>query len=201
VACKRLKPETYWPSYQLERNCQHKSISAEEHDVNDFQSSLTTQCSFLHRSCLGTPFSILSFQLRVKWMHPLPVNRLNTLPSFLQRRICLMARTRMFLWSSLITYGIRFVQSFRFPPVVGEDTISTCWRDSHCRRNCRAWHTALMFKDRFYFFHVALIRRRCWASTLRGIVCMSRPFLMTYTHRRTVSYEEASVRKLSFKDL
>jgi len=35
------------------------------------------------------------------------------------------------LWNPLCT-------NFSFPHAVGEDTISTSWRDSHCRSNCRA---------------------------------------------------------------
>ena len=48
----------------------HESISAEEHDMHDFQSTLTEPHNFLPQWHLGTPFSILSFLLTVKWTHP-----------------------------------------------------------------------------------------------------------------------------------
>jgi hypothetical protein len=38
--------------------------------VLEFQSTLTVLCNFLPWWHLGVPFSILLFQLRVKWMHP-----------------------------------------------------------------------------------------------------------------------------------
>jgi len=47
----------------------YKSILAEEHDVHDFQNTLTVLCNFLPQ-CLDMPFSILSFHQRVKWMQP-----------------------------------------------------------------------------------------------------------------------------------
>ena len=48
------------------RMVMYKSISAKEHDVHDFQSTLTAPCNFLPRLQLGTPVNILSSQLRVK---------------------------------------------------------------------------------------------------------------------------------------
>jgi len=48
----------------------HKYISAEEPDLDDFQSTLTALWNVLPWWCLGAPFSILSFQLRVDWMNP-----------------------------------------------------------------------------------------------------------------------------------
>jgi len=52
----------------------HKSISAAEHDVHNFQSTLTVPCNFLPLWCLDTPFRILLLQLRVKWMHAWIIN-------------------------------------------------------------------------------------------------------------------------------
>jgi len=49
-------------------------ISAEEHDVQNFQSTLTALCSFLPWWLLSMPFSVLSFQLSVIWVYPLLIN-------------------------------------------------------------------------------------------------------------------------------
>ena len=59
-----------------------------------------------------------------------------------------------------------------FPRAVGEDTVNTWCRDSDFFSNCRAWNTARVFKDRFHFFHMAFICRRCWCSTARSIICL-----------------------------
>ena len=133
----------------------HNSISVEEHDMYVFQSTLIMQCSFLPRWRLGKPFGILSFQLRVKWMHALLVNSLN---KFQECTSFISLMPQMgggknthgslviveHVWNPLCT-------DFSFTQAVGEDTISTCWRNSICRNNCRAWHTESTFKDRFYF--------------------------------------------------
>ena len=43
----------------MARDGQAKSISAEVHDVHNFQSTLTAPCNILPRWRLGTPFIIL----------------------------------------------------------------------------------------------------------------------------------------------
>jgi hypothetical protein len=65
-------------------------------------------------------------------------------------------------WTHVCTY-------VSFSRAVGEDTVNTWWRDFDFCSNCRAWNTAHAFKDRFHFFLVAFIRRRCWCCTARGI--------------------------------
>jgi len=60
--------------------------------------------------------------------------------------------------------------NFLFPQAVGKDMVNTCWRDSDFCRNCHALNTVHTFKDRFHLFHVAYVHRRCWCSTVRGII-------------------------------
>jgi len=147
----------------------NKSISAEVHDVYDFQNTLTAPCSFRPRLRVGTPFVILYFQLRVIWMHPWLqtlecyrgmhwLNFSNAADGWLQEEHA---------W--LFGHGWAHVwTNFSFPQAVGKDTVNTCWRDSDFFSNCRAWNTARALKDRFHFFHGALIRRRCRCCICEG---------------------------------
>jgi len=63
-----------WPSHQLARDGQEQVHFAWRSDVHDFRSIVAEPWNFLPRRRLGTPFSILSFQLRVERMHPWLVN-------------------------------------------------------------------------------------------------------------------------------
>jgi hypothetical protein len=60
----------HWPWYQLARDGQ-----AQAHfGWRTWQSTQTVPCNFLPQ-WRGAPFSILSYQLRVKLMHPWLINR------------------------------------------------------------------------------------------------------------------------------
>jgi len=52
----------------------YNSTLAQEHDIHDLQSTLTGLCCFLPWWYLGMPFNILSFQLRISWMHTWLIN-------------------------------------------------------------------------------------------------------------------------------
>jgi hypothetical protein len=190
----------HWPPYQFVRNCQYNSISYEGIDVNDFQSNLTTRCSFFHRSRLGTPVSILSFHLWRQMNASIDSQPFKytafTSPTSHMVGVRNTHDPLVFIehiWNPLCT-------NFSFPLAVCEDTIITYWRDSHCRRNCCAWHAVLTYK-RQTTFSMYPYPLPVWGTTGRDIVCLSLPFLMTFIHQRTASYEEASVPTHSLKYL
>ena len=69
----------HWSPHQLARDDQAQDHFAWRSDVHDFQSIVTEQRNFLARWRLGTPFNILSSQLRFERMHPWFVNRQNAI--------------------------------------------------------------------------------------------------------------------------
>jgi hypothetical protein len=132
----------------------HKSISNEEHDMHDFQSTLTVLCNFLPRWHLGTKFNILSFQMRVKRMHPPLVSHYymtkGWTASFLQCCRWVVERgTHLALWSLLNMCQIHFAQTL-VSQGCWQDMVNTGLRDSDFCSNCRAWNTVHIFKDRFH---------------------------------------------------
>ena len=89
--------------------------------------------------------------------------------------------------------------NFLSPQAVGKDMVNTCWRDSDFCRNCHALNTVHTFKDRFHLFHVAYVHRRCWCSTVRGIIWLFlaifnniHPSVNSFTWRSIVSLNLSS---------
>jgi hypothetical protein len=67
------------------------------------------------------------------------------------------------IWTPLCT-------NFSFPKAAGEDTVNIYWKGSDFHINCRSLNTCV--QGRISLFHVTFIRRRCWGSTARGIICL-----------------------------
>ena len=108
-----------------------------------FQSTPTVPYNCLPWSCWGTPFSILSFRVRVKQMHAYLINHQNAIKecialiSPMLQMGCGKMNTHCFLirdehiWNALST-------NFLFPQTVDEKRVNTCWRDSNFCSNCHA---------------------------------------------------------------
>jgi hypothetical protein len=69
------------------------------------------------------------------------------------------------IWTPLCT-------NFSFLKAAGEDVVNIYWTDSDFHSKRRSLNTASAFKDRFHLFHVTFMRRLCWGSNARGIICL-----------------------------
>ena len=127
-----------------------------------FQNTLIAPCNCLPWLCWGMPFSILSFWVRVKWMHAYLINHQNAIKecTALISPMLQMGGGKMNTHHSLIRVEHMWTAlstNFLFPQTVVEERVNTCWRDSNFCSNCHAWNTVHAFKDRLHLFNVAFI--------------------------------------------
>jgi hypothetical protein len=139
---------------------ERKSISAEEHEVRAFQSTIDCTVQFYSSVMWGVPSYILS------WMQ---MQSRNSLPSCLQHCRWIVVWTTcgslfivQHMWNPLCT-------DFSFPQAVGEDMIHTCCRNSNFCSNCRAWNITNKFNDRFHLWRSSIATV---VVVLRGVICL-----------------------------
>jgi hypothetical protein len=121
----------------------HKSILAQEHDMHDFQCTMTAQYNFFSLVTFGhtTQHSVISAegQMNASMTHQL-LHVIAECTAFFSTMLQVGGGKKNMhgsfviiehAWNPLST-------NFSLPQAVSENTVYTCWRDSNFCSNCRA---------------------------------------------------------------